>query len=992
MNPISRILSWASVCIALVVSALAQSSTGTLTGTVSNAATGAQLEGAIVSIGALGRQELTDATGRYRFAALPAGEHRVEVSYTGLDVARQTVSVTADRANTANIELVSGVYQLAQFTVTGEREGSAASITRQRNADNVKSVVSLDAFGNLANESPGELLVRLPGVTPRVTDDGDVFAIYVRGTDSQLNSVTIDGNKMATSGPLNREFRFLNLSASFFDELEVVKAPTPDLDADSIGGAVNMKTKSILGMKEKRRFNYRIGAKWASSFWEQTPTREKHPIHPLTSLGYQEVFSVLGGERNLGVSLGAFYSENASSFGNTIRDYAFSLADPAYVYDYRTVDGYNVRTQRSINAKVDYRLAPGTRLTFSGMINDAFESLGHTYSTRAFTSRTIAAIGANGQPTGTGAILPTFTDTFTEVRPVNNSIFEVTSGTSGFFDRQRRAQLDLEHDLGRLDLDGSLSWSRSRVAQSADAGGGGSFVSDVRAVGWQIDLSQSEEFPAFTQTAGPDITDPRSYGVSRYTRNNSGRRGQVYVMSGNARYDLGLAQPTGVKGGFRWRRQESAENGGDRRWNFAGPDGVVGVNPATGRNDDDLAPFLHPVERTSGYRLGAIPFAHVGSVARHLKENPTHWREDLYFGESDPFLGTREVAEEVTAGYLMANTRIARRLGVVAGVRVERTEVEGEGWARQRTRTDITDPVARVAAEFGNARRTVRGNYTDTFPGVHVKYAFNKRLLARASWSTSIGRPAFTALVPREDVNLTAQTITVNNPSLKPQYADSYDASLEYYFEPVGLLSAGVFQKDLRDFIFNDSGGVVGAGPDNGFGGEYAGYSIATQGNGGRARIRGFELSYQQQFAFLPGWLAGFSGFANYTYLTTEGDYGTSGGSRSATQVQRFIPKSGNVGVSYNRGRLRSRAMVNYVGEHLFTFNANPSRLRYKEARTTVNLSLGWQFTRALSVYCDTSNIFDEPQRYYIGLGKKDRLQSFVDNAPVINFGVSGSF
>lgn len=973
----------------------AQTAVGRIEGSVSNAATRTYLAGANVSIPGLGRETLSDVAGRFSFADVPAGEHIVVVAYTGLDPVRESVSVRAQQSTRLQIDLRSEVYQLQEFVVSGEREGNAASITRQRNAANVKSVVALDAFGNLGNENPGELLSRLSGVAPNISDEGDVFSVYVRGIDPTLNSVSIDGNKMATSGALSREYRFLNVSAGAFEELEVVKAPTPDMDPDSLGGAVNMKTKSSLGMKEKRRVNYRIGAKWAPPFmWSQTPTREQHRIHPITSVGYQEVFGILGGERNLGITLNAFYIENPTTYASTIRDYAFTLTDPAYIYDYRTNDAYNLRKQRSITLKVDYQLGAYTRLSLGAMLADAFENLKINYQTRVYAGRSVATIGTNGQPTGSGAILPGYTDDRTEVRAVSGSNFETTTSSNAFMDRTRRLQLDLNDKRERWQTDASLSYSQSAVhlnsGQNGGPGGGGAFVTDVRSIGWTIDKSASAEFPVLTQTAGPSILDMSRYGNSRLTRLNGTRLGRVYVGSLDTKVELGESQRSWIKTGLRWRRQESGETVGSRRYTYIGADGVAGVNPATGVNDDDLTPFMIPgLQRTADYGLGAIPFVHTASVGADVEKNPSRWREDIYFRESERLAGTRKVTEDVSAVYLMGATRFGR-LGLLGGARVERTDVMGEGWARRFAIASITDPVARAIAEYGDKRR-IEGDYTDVFPGLHATYRFTKGLLGRASWSTSIGRPAFSNLVPREDVNVTNQTITVNNPSLSPQYGNNFDVSLEYYFEPVGLVSVGGFQKDLTDFIFTDEGGIVGTGPDNGYDGQYPGYTILMQGNGGRARIRGLELAYQQELTFLPEVLRGFGVFANYTYLTTEGNYGGST-QRSSGQVARFVPKSANAGLSYKRDRFNGRILVNHVGEHLYTYSADPSRLRYKMGRTVTNLSLNYKLRRSVTLYCDFNNLFQEPQRYYIGMGKKNRLQSYVDNGPSINFGLSGTF
>lgn len=178
----------------------------------------------------------------------------------------------------------------------------------------------------------------------------------------------------------------------------------------------------------------------------------------------------------------------------------------------------------------------------------------------------------------------------------------------------------------------------------------------------------------------------------------------------------------------------------------------------------------------------------------------------------------------------------------------------GRGFVRARTLATVAavpDPVARARLDYNNPR-SIEGRYSTTFPGAYLTYNFSRSFLARANWCNSIGRPPFANLVPREDVNDQTQTLTVGNPALKPQFAENIDFTLEYYFEPVGALSVGVFRKELKDFIVSLGGQMVPDGPANGFGGSYGGYNLITDLNAGRARINGIEMSYQQQLAFLP--------------------------------------------------------------------------------------------------------------------------------------------
>ncbi|MBM3854006.1 MAG: hypothetical protein FJ399_12765, partial [Verrucomicrobia bacterium] len=351
----------------------AEPGSGVISGSVSNSATGNLLEGAKIEIPALGVSTLTDNSGRYVLSGLRSGTHEVVVSYTGLDSQRRSVATVSGQRATQNFDLTTAIYQLQEFKVVGEREGGAAAITMQRNADNVKNVVAMDSFGNLPNLSAGELAIRLPGVAGQLDDEGNVTGVIVRGAASTMNRVTVDGGLITNVGGMNRQFQTHSLTGAMFDQLEVIKGHTPDKGADSLGGTVNLRTRSSLSLREKRRVSYNASARWAPSFTEQVPWRRDHPIHPLINVAYQEVFAVLGGHRNLGVSVNVFYSENVTGYYRTIRDFENTTSQPAYVWDFYTQDGYNNRKQGSLNLKFDYRLSPNSRFALNTIYNDAHE-------------------------------------------------------------------------------------------------------------------------------------------------------------------------------------------------------------------------------------------------------------------------------------------------------------------------------------------------------------------------------------------------------------------------------------------------------------------------------------------------------------------------------------------------------------------------------------------------------------------------------------------
>jgi len=295
----------------------------------------------------------------------------------------------------------------------------------------------------------------------------------------------------------------------------------------------------------------------------------------------------------------------------------------------------------------------------------------------------------------------------------------------------------------------------------------------------------------------------------------------------------------------------------------------------------------------------------------------------------------------------------------------------------------------RAKEEFGRrARRT--GDYRSVFPGLHLKYQFTRNLLTRFSYAENIGRPGIGQLIPRTTVNYDNQTLSTSNPSLEPQWAKNYDLSAEFYFEPAGLFTAGVFQKDIGKFIYTAGGTLVGSGADNGFNGDYAGFTLTTQYNGGFAKVRGLELGYSQQFTFLPGIWKGLGAFANLTRMQAEGNYGSGSAIALAPnpRVAGFNPFIANVGVSYIRRQLNLRVQYSYLGRYLVGFNANESRATYAAARPTVDIKTLYNLNRNYSVYLDIVNVLMNPDRErQFGYGRPQVTHLMV---PQLFFGVNG--
>ncbi len=915
---------------------------GSVAGQVSNAATSTFLEGAQVSVEGTGRSVSTDREGRFELS-LPTGVTTLVARYTGLEPQRITVDVRPGTRVVQNIEMNSGIYKLEAFTVSGPREGSAHAITRQREAPNVKNVVASDQFGNIADGNIGDFLQQLPGVTA-VYVGADVRSVQIRGIDGSLNSVTMDGDRMASSqsAGAGRTFEFEQASLNNIETIEVTKAPTPDMDADSIGGNVNIVSKSAFDRNQPRSFNYTIGGVWRPKYYTRSDTWMREPIQnvgPSLNFSYQDR---LGAEKRIGIVLTGTYHSQPGGDTAALMNYQAALVEPYYIQNVNVPRPAGApRTRLSTGAKIDYKLSDRTTISF----NTAYNWFHETNDTRAMVLGTAANV-ANFRPGYSGYL--------TEVLANASSSSAVTITTDDKSGRTYQFVPTVRHRFPGLEIDYGASFSNSQTYYDYSGGDRhfnsrpkGQITYRLANIGVIFDRRESSQWPKISQTTGADIYNLNNYGSLRL--NQPDREGEDEIMTAkfNLKKDFNLPVPTSVKFGGVFRQQDRQLKNESSRYDFAGPDGELNSG------DENLSQFADPTGKWSdsneGYR--SPPWANPFAVARHHQLLPNLWREDVTFGVNSREAGDRRITENVTAAYIMGQTRI-NALSILGGVRVEETETDADG------------PV-QAANGTVTGRQSRKGKYRDVFPGVHFRYSPTRSLVSRLSYSNGIGRPSFDSLIPLEVVNETAQTVNTRNAALRPQYSDNFDATAEYYFEPVGMVSVSAFLKEVQDFQYTDSSQIVGSGANNGFDGLYEGYRITTRLNGGKARYRGFELAYQQQFTFLPGIWRGFGLGLNYTQLSTKGDYG---GTTATTQVAGFIPKAGNAAITYLGYGFNIRLNAVWRDTYLIGNSTNAALVRYSAPKVQVNLKTKYTFSPKYAIFCDIENLNKSPitETYFV--------------------------
>jgi TonB-dependent receptor len=988
----SRGASWPSAffrCCTVLVLAVATAvfaqggRNGTISGTISNQATGDFLPGALITVEGTGITATTERDGSYR-VMVPDGSHTLVVGFSGLDAARVAVTVSSGQTVTRDIQLSSGVYKMEAFSVSGVREGNALAIQTQRLSENPKWVVATDTFGNPA-ANPGELIQRLPGISTDIVGS-EVRTLYVRGMGAGFSSLMVDGDRIATSTgtSASRDYQIEQLGTGNLDSVELVKAPQPDQDANAVAGYVNLVSRRAFDVPG-RRITVTGGVLWRQRGFDEGPFEDKIDNLDLFGLSYTDVFNVLGGNKNLGI---AFNVNRRSSY--TTQDeigpagvlytalsqaYLNPASDNPLTRIFGTGDfGYKARAHNA-GLNVDYKISPDaavfTKFTYN--TNDQYQ----IYYRPAFGNP--AATAANFTPDSTyehSILLPhaasigisESTPAFTK----NARSFAFTAGTEvKLFNRSATLTVRGNYSHANISYPG---WIR---AQARTPGG----------IGFEIDRrGQDPWYPIFRQTAGPSIYDAASYQMSTMQKQSYKAKNDLYGARADLIKKFDTPVPTSIKTGVKWAddTRNPFTDFDVRTW--VGADGVP--NSA----DDAMTPYADLSYRQGDGRYGPFPF-----MTNPAGAPEAYWKQtaaDAYNTFVTSNASRAKFSETITAAYIQGSMKLGK-LRVLGGVRVEDTDTEGTAWVRNATASwggnsvgaGSFDPAV-VSANAARAersfvrRQTSTGNYRDVFPGLHFVYEPVTSILVRASYNRAISRPPIASLIPTVTENAENNTISMGNPDLKPYHTNNFEVSVEKYFEPVGLFSLGVFLKEISDYSRSIAAAVGPEGIDGS--GTYAGYTLTTTRNVGSARVRGIEASYQQQFSFLPGVFKGLGAFANFTYLESEGNFG---GLTTTTKLANLAPRSGNAGINYRYRGLDARLLGNWTAQKYTSTNVVDI---YFEERMMLDVKLQYSINRRYDVFLDINNITDEPPRTNVTL---NGLKFFKTNQGVgFTAGVRGRF
>ncbi|MCD8539313.1 MAG: carboxypeptidase-like regulatory domain-containing protein [Leadbetterella sp.] len=338
----------------LLISLLSFSqNSGTISGKVIDKEGNLSLPGATLALDGNKRYTISNQTGDFEFLNVPAGKYTVSVSYIGYQPLSREVTVAAGQNTVVDFVLDADAGSLQEIVIIGDLlRGQARAINQQKSNQNITNVISSDQVGRFPDANIGDALKRVPGITMQ-NDQGEARNIIVRGLAPSLNSVTLNGDRIPSAEGDNRNVQMDLIPSDMISTIEVNKTLTPDMDADAIGGSVNLVTRAAPNGE-------RISATIAGGYG---PIRDKANFTAGLVYGNRFLNKKLGA-----VLSGSFFNNN---FGSDNVEAVWTEGKKNQVYveelDIRKYDVQRVR--RSAALAVDYKFNDRNVIYANAMYN-----------------------------------------------------------------------------------------------------------------------------------------------------------------------------------------------------------------------------------------------------------------------------------------------------------------------------------------------------------------------------------------------------------------------------------------------------------------------------------------------------------------------------------------------------------------------------------------------------------------------------------------------
>ena len=863
------------------------------------------LPGASVYIEKLHTGVTSDVNGFYTFSNLDPGTYTVKVTYVGYTPVEMKITIPEGKTLDKDVVLNEGV-ELQEVVVGGAFHGQRRALSSQKNSLGVTNVVSADQVGKFPDSNIGDALKRISGINVQY-DQGEARFGQVRGTSADLSSVTINGNRVPSAEGETRSVQLDLIPSDMIQTIEVNKVVTPDMDADAIGGSINLVTKNS-PYKRTIAATAGTGYNWVSG-------------KAALNLGFTY------GDRffndKLGLMVSASYQNNPAGSDDVEMAYEKNNNGDVVLDEYEVRQYYVTRERQSYSLALDWEINANHRIDFKGIFNnrnDWENRYRHTYKWDDETPNEYEVI------------------------------YETKSGGPdqryARLERQRTMDFTLggEHLFGKLKMDWKASYAQAGEERPHER----YLAFKKEGIAMNTDWSDIRR-PYMSPADGQDIllnaTNSNEFELDELTEQFEDIKEKDLKFSLN--FELPLAKGRYAnKLKFGAKVVDKDKNKWIDFYEYKPTDEDAFLTDALGHLQNEDRDGYMAGDR---YKVGNfVEKEYVGDL--NLTDANSFEQETKY----DEMCENFEAHETVSAGYLRFDQQLGKKWNLMAGLRLENTHVTYSGYIYDDGKESDKDESFTKTSERSKS-------YLNVLPSVLLKYDASEDFKVRASFTNTLARPKYANLVP--NVIIDKEDIAFGNPELNPTLSYNFDLSAEYYFKSVGLVSAGLFYKKINDFIVDYR--------QNDYEYKGVTYEEMKQPrNAGDADLFGVEIAYQRDFGFIAPALKCIGFYGNYTYTYSKvKNFNFEGRENEDLRMPGSPEHTANASLYFDKAGFNVRLSYNFASDFIDEVGEEAFYDRYYDKVNYLDLNASYTFGKKLKTtfYAEATNLLNQPLRYYQG-------------------------
>lgn len=837
-----------------------------------------------------------------------------------------------------------------RVVVTGIRAALEQSLSQKKQSDSLVEVVTAEDIGKMPDKNVADSLQRLPGVTISSAsaseggfDEND--RVSLRGTNPSLTQTMINGHMVGSGdwfvlnqvGTVGRSVSYSLLPSELVGKVVVRKGAQADVVEGGVAGTVDIITRKPLDFRKTLTLDAAVGAVYAD-----LPGRTDPQLSG--TLAWKNDAGTMG------VMLQAFSQERhlrrdgveTLGYSKIAPGSAIALSNPdlsgvAYPNAIGSALFEQKRERTGGLLEVQVKPTHGLMLDLSAFRSE-MKASNYNRNYLVWPSRILG--GGNGQAPDAGYVVRNGTLVEADFSPVAGRQYVIVDNILRPDARSETSFTNLDAEWrasDRLTVSGKVGSSSGKGETPTQ----GVFEGDVFSTGASYALHGISRAPDSSLPAGnaADFTGTTLdwiFGASPARTRDKERWAQI-----DTEYAIDSGIFTTAKFGLRQSKHTR-----DAKWVAQGP--KWSTDPFNVANLPTWNGETYPADFGNG--LGGNFLRNVWQIDPAVLEawgNKHSNRDPL---ERQYFPGEFSMSEKNLAAYAMANMAGKGWSGNV-GVRMVQSKVNvltnvaipGSVCAVQ---APCSVPGAITTSAFGSFYQLpVSNTHNDVLPSLNLKFDLSRDLVGRVAIAKTLARPDFSALGGAVSLDDTNNTGSGGNPNLKPIRSTNIDGTLEWYFAPRSLLSAGVFHLDLSNYV---GYGVSEATYFNEQTDKFETYRVSSPVNSSGS-VTGIELGYQQAFA------NGLGAIANYTYA----DGSEKGGGELVGNSKHTYNL---VGYFENQ---RFNARLAYTYRSAFFNGLDRASAQHQAAVGTVSASLGYRVTDKITVSLDMLNLNNPTLKYY---------------------------